>query len=154
MKKTNFFPLLLAINLVIVGLIATNIKKVQADVFCPPVEDDCNQDGTIESNLEYYKVNIRNQTNRKIWVAVHYQRENSWITNGYWALDPGETSFILGGRQNRIQNRYIYFHAHDQAGNVWGNNPYSWEVNGTLQPFFQTNMGGEIREFTQNFTLN
>ncbi|GET39887.1 hypothetical protein [Microseira wollei] len=82
-----------------------------------------------------------------------------WLTNGYWQLAPGETALILDA-QDRIANRYIYFHAYDEAGNVWGDDyrftvcpPSPEPANSHCQDkrFFQADMGGTIGTYTQGF---
>lgn len=150
-------------------------KAHAAKYFCWWWEPECVVDGEIDSESKYFKVDIRNNTSQTIWVAAMYLRgpeplkgdesevqtcrvtgcdgsgRSQWVTDGYWELSPGETAFILGGAHNRISNRYIFFHAHDAQGNVWGNSEHIWEVNGEPREFFKADMGGEIVKYTQWF---
>jgi hypothetical protein len=117
----------------------------------------------------YYHVYIQNKTNRPIWVAVHF-RPNApgssgsesdlavvipvrWRTEGYWKLNPGQKTLILDDEE-RISNRIIYFHAHDEQGKIWGSNEISFDIRGENQPFFKANMGDEIGTYTQSFTAD
>jgi hypothetical protein len=58
--------------------------------------------------------------------------------------------------EDKIDNRYIYFHAHDEQGNSWGSDEYSWVVKTGESPqrFFKKDMGGTIGKYSQGFTGN
>lgn len=131
-------------------------------------------DGSGRRYPKYFNVNIHNKTNRQVWVAVKYlgnpPRANSnigsdsqvaqvmtgpssqWKIRGYWKLAPGQKVLILND-EDRISNRVIYFHAHDDQTMVWGKDNV-FEVGGNNQPFFEANMGNTIGEYTQSFTAN
>lgn len=115
------------------------------------------ENGTLKQVFGYYNVTVKNVSNKKIWVAVHYLREpvdNSdvaaWKTDGYWALDPGQSALILNDGA-RIKNRIIYFHASDAKGSTWGSSDLRKEIRGTIQPFFKADMGSGVSSFTQRF---
>jgi len=127
-----------------------------------PVENDGS--GGSSSYKSYYHIYIQNNTNRPIWVAVHFRQDayehrgttygiNQWITEGYWKLNPGQKTLILDNEE-RISNRIIYFHAHDEQGKSWGSSEKVWDIRGENQPFFEANMGEEIGTYTQSFTTD
>lgn len=159
---TKYFLILAITSVLTTTLIIVDNNKAKADLFCLPWESNCRVDGSPGTSRHFFHVNIYNQTDRTIWVAVHYKKTfvggPAWVTEGYWKLAAGEKAYILGGLENAIENRYIYFHAHDQYGNVWGDSEYQWYVNvneeSTVRPFFQADMGATIGEYTQSFTLN
>lgn len=156
-------------------------QQARAD-FCIDVwNDDCDiipdeyLPEVIPGN-DFYNIHVTNKSDRTIWIAVSYYRQgvegyesscstvdgsgencsvgsqpSEWVTDGYWQLEPGQTAFILG-EDARIFNRYIYFHAHTADGMYWGDNQTMFSVNGTLQPFFMTDMGSSITVFTQSFS--
>ncbi len=112
----------------------------------------------------FFTIYAHNKTNKTIWVAVHYLRESLrnnfeddyWTSDGYWKLAPGEKAMILS-EKSRITGRYIYFHAHDGNGKVWGNE-HSFDVcqprslgDCTSQKFFQSDMGSKYGVYTQGF---
>lgn len=120
-------------------------------------------------NQKYYSVSVKNNSRETIWVAAHYLVDPSdtsgscvqsvgpdscnsptWVTDGYWKLEPGQTSRILNGGNN-ISNRIIYFHAHNSKGTTWGASDIKKEVRGKVVTFFKTDMGGTITNFTQSF---
>jgi len=126
-------------------------------------------DGSGRRDNYYYHVYIQNKTNRPIWVAVHFRQAPPsssgsdsdlavviparWITKGYWKLNPGQKTIILDDEE-RISNRIIYFHAHDEQGKLWGSNETVFEISNENQPFFKANMGDKIGTYTQSFTGN
>jgi hypothetical protein len=152
------------------------LQPAKADLFCHPWERNCRVDGKVgtsgNDNLggqKWYFVNVKNNSGRTIWVAAHYRvtpkdtngacpqmvgAENCggpyWTTDGYWKLQPGEKALILNS-SNHIDNRYIYFHAHDDQGKTWGTPELRKEVGGQVQPFFKADMGSTMTNFTQNF---
>lgn len=116
------------------------------------------ENGTLKV-VGYYHVTVKNVSNQKIWVAAHYLQEPEdprsgyaagWRSNGYWALEPGESALILNDA-DRVKNRIIYFHAHDAKGSTWGNSDLREEIRGTIKPFFKADMGSGISSFTQRF---
>jgi hypothetical protein len=160
-----------AISLV-VFMSVTFPHSATADLFCYPWERDCEANGRIGDDPfgtdydyePFYQVYAHNKTDRAIWVAAHYRSKSPsdardynalapgalWQTHGYWKLEPGERALILN-EESRIDNRYIYFHAHDEYGNIWGNQDHQFDVRGKHQLFFQANMGEQIGTYTQGF---
>ena len=127
-----------------------------------PLEN--NGSGQSSDYTSYYHIYIQNKTNRPIWVAVHFRKDgykrvgtqyeyDQWRTEGYWKLNPGQKTLILDDEE-RISNRIIYFHAHDEQGKVWGSSEKVFDIRGENQPFFEANMGDEIGKYTQSFTAN
>lgn len=164
LKKACTF--LLSTSLLTTSFIATHSQQAKADLFCFPWETNCVQDGTVGTSRNYFNVYVENRNYYPIWVAAHFKGLNSycspsfcknipnWHTAGYWYVTPGQRVLILGGRDNSITNRYIYFHARDEKGKVWGSNTYRWKVrqDKTESKFFQSDMGPNITEFTQTFS--
>ena len=131
------------------------------DITNPP---ENNGSGDSSSYKSYYHIYIQNNTNRPILVAVHFRQDaykpmgttygiNQWITEGYWELNPGQKTLILDNEE-RISNRIIYFHAHDEQGKSWGSSEKVFDIRGENQPFFEANMGDEIGTYTQSFTTD
>ncbi|MEG4085216.1 hypothetical protein [Microcoleus sp. POL10_C6] len=130
-----------------------------------PVDND----GSGGRDNYYYHVYIQNKTNRPIWVAVNFLQSPpgssgsdsdlavvipaQWRTEGYWKLNPGQKTLILDDEE-RISNRIIYFHAHDEQGKSWGSSEKVFDIRGENQPFFEANMGDEIGKYTQSFTAD
>lgn len=97
-------------------------------------------------SLSYFKVNVRNKCNEKIWVALRYQdNSDAWQTQSWWDIDPGETVYI----QNTT-NRHIYFYAVSDS--------YTWSgshgvnLNGSTERFIPVNMGSKFVDYTHSFT--
>lgn len=126
-----------------------------------------NDNGSL--NQKYYSVSVKNNSRETIWVAAHYLVDPAdtsgscvqsvgpdgcnnpqWVTDGYWKLEPGQTARILNGG-NRINNRFIYFHAHNDRGETWGTSDVRKEIRGKVVGFFKSDMGGTITNFTQSF---
>ncbi|HZZ77995.1 MAG TPA: DUF1036 domain-containing protein [Gemmataceae bacterium] len=70
---------------------------------------------------------VRNNTTHTIWVAAQYMPPGScdFVTSGMWQIAPGQTVFVASN-----VNRWIYFYARDDAGNVWDGNDTHGTVNG------------------------
>lgn len=176
MNYSRFIAGLLATSALASSLNVIISRPAKADLFCYPWESNCSVDGQVGSSgndklgsQKWYFVYIKNKSSRTIWVAAHYRvtptdtsgscvqsvgpdncNSPSWTTDGYWKLEPGEKALILNS-DDHVDNRYIYFHAHDSQGRTWGESELKRAVRGKDQPFFKTDMGGEITNFTQSF---
>ncbi|MEX0269149.1 hypothetical protein AB3R30_08395 [Leptolyngbyaceae cyanobacterium UHCC 1019] len=176
MNYSRFIASLLTTSALASSLSIMMLQPAKADLFCYPWERNCKVDGQVGTSgndklggQKWYFVNVKNNSSRAIWVAAHYRvtptdtsgscvqsvgadncNSPSWATGGYWKLEPGEKALILNS-ENQIDNRYIYFHAHDAQGRTWGSPELKKNVRGEVQPFFKTDMGGTITNFTQSF---
>lgn len=167
MKFHKLLAPVLTLSTLVTGIFIVP-QEAKADIFCLPWETNCVVDGTVGSS-QYYNVNIHNSTNRPIWVAVHYgancheligrsfcSKLVLWQTRGYWKIEPGQPkTLVLAGKGSAVINRFIYFHAQDDQGRVWGRSNLSWivPIDGVLRPFFEADMGGSPSNYTQNFVL-
>jgi uncharacterized membrane protein len=81
---------------------------------------------------------VRNTTSRPISVAAMYQPPgtNGFVTNGFWQVAPGQSMRILYNT-----NRWIYFYARDDNGNVWAGNATTAVVNGETLKMGQYDTG-------------
>ena len=70
-------------------------------------------------DLKGQPIYANNNTNRTIYVAAHYIPPGgaNYVTNGFWAVNPGEKLLILYN-----DGRYIYLYARDANGNAWTGN--------------------------------
>ncbi|GAB4525501.1 MAG: hypothetical protein Tsb0014_04880 [Pleurocapsa sp.] len=165
----------LFLNLNLLGLVVlanlTIPQAAKADLFCYPWETDCTANGKIGDDPlgvdpgvnKTYDVYLHNKHDRPIWVAIHYKyipkktctncsdiqvlRPGSdWITDGYWKVEPGRKVLV----NVSTNNRYIYFHAHDDRGTTWGSEQ-TFKVRNQRKSFFQATMGSQIGSYTQSF---
>ena len=171
MNYSRSIARLLATSALASSLSVLMSQPAKADLFCYPWESNCHVDGepgTSGNNKlggqQWYFVSVKNNSDRTIWVAAHFRvtppnpSDNScdncnppfWRTDGYWKLEPGKKALILNS-EDRIDNRYIYFHAHDAQGRTWGTSELKENVGSEVQPFFKQDMGSEITNFTQSF---
>ena len=173
MNYSRSIAALLATSALASSLSIMMSQPVKADLVCFPWERNCRVDGepgTSGNNKlggqQWYFVSAKNNSNKTIWVAAYFRvtpfspSDNScgnggcnppfWRADGYWKLEPGEKALVLNS-EDRIDNRYIYFHAHDAQGRTWGTSELRENVHGKVQPFFKQDMGSKITNFTQNF---
>jgi len=57
-------------------------------------------------------------TEPRVYVTVAFFDSNSWQSKGWWTIENGNCSTVIGG--GRLANRYYYFRAEGQNGVVWG----------------------------------
>jgi hypothetical protein len=176
MNYSRFIAGLLATSALTASFSIMVPQPAKADLFCYPWERNCKADGEVNTSgngklgdQKWFFVNVKNNSGRTIWVAAYYRvtptdtsgsciqsvgadncNSPSWTANGYWKLQPGEKALILNS-EDQIDNRYIYFHAHDAQGRTWGTSELKQKVRGEVQPFFKADMGGTITNFTQSF---
>jgi uncharacterized membrane protein len=66
------------------------------------------------------KVQFRNSTSSKVWVAVMYYSPDTcgnygnWETEGWWGIDPGQQVWAFS-----TNNRYAAFYAEAEDGTTW-----------------------------------
>ena len=61
---------------------------------------------------------VCNQTESRVGVAIGYESEQDWTTEGWWNLSPGSCETILPGD---LTGRYYYLLARDwDKGGDWG----------------------------------
>ncbi|NND49126.1 MAG: DUF1036 domain-containing protein [Rhizobiales bacterium] len=61
---------------------------------------------------------VCNQTQSRVGVAIGYQGEKDWTTEGWWNLKPGGCETVLPGQ---LDGRYYYVLARDwDKGGDWG----------------------------------
>ena len=77
--------------------------------------------------LRSQPIYVQNNTSRTISVAAQYMPPGScgFVTNGFWQVAPGESMRVVSNH-----NRWIYFYARDDKGNVWDGNATTGVVNG------------------------
>ncbi|MCB0634071.1 MAG: DUF1036 domain-containing protein [Saprospiraceae bacterium] len=71
---------------------------------------------TPSENNNIIEVNLKNNCNEKIYVAVSYQdNSDNWITSGWWTVDPYSST-----KTNiRTSNPHLYFYANSDDGGEW-----------------------------------
>lgn len=61
---------------------------------------------------------VCNKTKSRVGIAVGHQKDENWITEGWWNLTPGDCDAILPGD---LDGRYYYIFARDwDKGGDWG----------------------------------
>lgn len=105
-----------------------------------------------QSPINYFRLHYKNRCYKTIYTALHYRdRDNRWITNGWWKLNRGQEAFVA-----RTRNRIYYIYAQSEDGqDFWrGSGRYSFRVRGQGPFNFQENRIGsnEWGKFTQEFT--
>jgi Protein of unknown function (DUF1036) len=70
---------------------------------------------------------VQNNTARTLSVAAMYQPpgSNGFVSNGFWQVAPGQKLLVATNG-----NRWIYFYARDNNGQVWAGNDSTTTVNG------------------------
>lgn len=91
---------------------------------------------------------VRNNCSTNIFVAVHFLFEGEWKTKAWFEISPGETARILS---LRLDSRYVYFHAHTHAGEIWGKGDYRKQIDGITREFYKADVGAIRGKFTFNF---
>lgn len=119
------------------------------------------------------QVNIRNEHDRPIQVAIAYLAEDEegnkkWISEGWFAVEPGTTALL----KESVEVRYYYLYIVDNANNEWGgegfqlmvdevneftikkaDKTYASETNKTykMHNFMEIDTGEKVKEFTYLF---
>lgn len=119
------------------------------------------------------QVNIRNEHDRPIQVAIAYLSEDEegnkkWISEGWFGVDAGNIAIL----KESIQVRYYYLYIVDNANNEWGgegfqlmvdevneftikkaDKTYASETNKTykMHNFMEIDTGEKVKEFTYIF---
>ena len=93
------------------------------------------------SRAEYLRgqpIYVQNTSPRPIWVAAKYMTpgSNCFVTNGFWQVAPGQSVRVLYN-----SNRWIYFYARDDNGNVWAGDATTGVVNGEMLNMGQYDTG-------------
>lgn len=75
--------------------------------------------GTAFAGLEFC-----NQTDLRVQISVAYndKGKGSWVSEGWWGLDPGEC-YVPTPLKGDLKNRYYYYYAKDGDGGYWGGDP-------------------------------
>jgi uncharacterized membrane protein len=59
-----------------------------------------------------------NRTSDDIYIAVHHNENDEWVTEGWWRARPGDCTTPLGV----ITTRYVYYYAYSNGGDsTWPN---------------------------------
>src|SRR5579864_9546693 len=99
--------------------------------------------------LQGQPIYAQNNTNRTIWVAARYMPPGggSYISDGFWRVDPGERVLILynGNRRN------MYFYARNSQGTVWSGNAIRTRVRGEILNMFVGDTGPGYEPWTMEF---
>ena len=88
--------------------------------------------------LQGQPIYARNNTGRPIWVAAKYMApgSHSFVTDGFWKIDPGQCVLLVYNT-----NRWIYFYARNDAGQIWQGNDTGGVVQGEMVGMTQQDTG-------------
>lgn len=64
-------------------------------------------------------LNVCNQTDLRASVAIGYNQDGTWTSEGWWIVDPGSCKTVVGGA---LSKRYYYWHATNSNGAFSGEN--------------------------------
>lgn len=127
------------------------------------------------AGISYSTLSIKNECRYPIFVAVHYKSmrcqeypgnhsclseyipdDKLWVTDGFWRLNPGQTSYIKDTR-----NRYLYTYAETDDNFTGGSaNRMTWSgdkyftIKGRSLGFKQIDIGAKSTQYTHRFTCN
>jgi len=62
-----------------------------------------------------------NKTDKKVWVAIGYKSKDEWVSEGWWAIDPGSCKTTY---KDSLEARYYYYYAEDDADGRWSDDHY------------------------------
>ena len=98
--------------------------------------------------MQVQPIYAQNNTSRTIWVASRYAAvgTTNFVATGWWQIHPGQRVLLLYNT-----NRYIYFNAHDDQGNVWNGNAASVMIGSETVNMFQADTGPCFDCWTMNF---
>lgn len=68
-------------------------------------------------------LNMRNDTEDTINVAIAYQEGGAWHVRGWYVLTPGETKQALTGN---LDQRYYYYYAYSESGGLVWEGPHNF----------------------------
>lgn len=70
----------------------------------------------------YSQLLFHNTSTEKVYVAIKYLKSNTWITKGWFVIEPLQTNAVPG----RLTNRFYYCYAYSNK-RVWsGSDSWSW----------------------------
>lgn len=68
---------------------------------------------------------VCNQTNVDRWVAIGYNKDNMWTSEGWWNLEPGDCAPVIDGD---LDQQYYYYRAEDPNEQFEGEGYYFCSV--------------------------
>jgi len=107
-------------------------------------------------------LNICNKTGSVQGISIGYKAGNNWVSEGWWNIDPGSCTTVVGGD---LKNRYYYYRAEinggpfDGEGYVFCTTPSEYTIVGDKncnargydrEDFRQIDTGSQATEFTLN----
>jgi len=82
-----------------------------------------------------HKIYVKNECSRSIELLLRYPKQNgSWITDGWWSLDPNEGTYLLSSSDTRIKSISSTFYLYAKGGSLEWTGDYNQPFQGNTFP--------------------